>query len=178
MPLLLMRLSALALAATFAWAGLAKLVILSRWREALDRYHFPTSVKRAATVGVPATELAVAGLLLAGATRAGAALSVALLSTFCLALIREREIQGRVLPCGCFGRTRERDYGVMLARNALLGALAAVILIGRRDLLPLEGIAAPTLGEVLPVVLAIAGIGMIGWLARAALTFDRRSRNP
>lgn len=124
--------AALVLGVAFAWAAAAKAVRYPQWREALARYEVPAAALRVATPGVPAVELAVALLLLSGSFVPGAALSVALLAAFSMVLVRARALHGDRLPCGCFGRTTERDVRAMLLRNGSLGFCAALILIAAR----------------------------------------------
>jgi hypothetical protein len=116
---------------------------------------------------VPAAEFAVVAFVVMGATRAGAALTVALIAGFSFALVRARasgELEDGRLPCGCFGRAKARDYRLMLVRNALLGAVAAVLLLSGRNTRFLEGVSAPERGELLPALLGLAGVLLGGWL--------------
>lgn len=146
----------IALALAFAWAAVVKVVRFAAWREALDGYGLPPPVKSAASVLVPTAELAVAGTLLFGSARVGAAMTIFLLSAFSLAVLRARMLEGDQVPCGCFGDTKARDYRVMITRNVLLGVLAAtVLLLGAGG----ESAARPTAGaEILPAVLAFVGV--------------------
>lgn len=152
----LMSVAAVALALAFAWAAVIKIARFSAWREALGGYGLPPPVESAASGAVPAAELAVAGTLLFGSARVGAALTIFLLSAFSLAVLRARMLEGDQVPCGCFGDTKARDYRVMITRNVLLGVLAAaVLLLGARG-----GPATwPAAGaEILPGALAFIGV--------------------
>ena len=165
------QVSALVLAGTFAWASVAKVAAWSRWRDALGRYRLGRVVEAAAAVGVPIAEIVVVVMLVVGAAKAGAALSIALISSFSLAAARVRAVQGDRLPCGCFGRTSTRAYKEILLRNAALGALAAVVLLADDDVVLLR---APEPMAVVPIVLTVAGIVAAGWLVWHASAALRR----
>lgn len=157
-----MTVSALAsylLALTFAWAAVAKAVRPSAWSASLGGYGVTGAPGRALSIAVPVAEMGVAVLLVAGLRPVGAALSLALLAGFSLAILQAARTRGSRLPCGCFGDTNERDFRLMLLRNALLAALAAVILVGQRSratLLedPADGV---------PLVLTVVGGAVICW---------------
>jgi hypothetical protein len=158
-----------ALAAVFAWAAGSKLVAPQRWRESLAAYRLGV-LERPALVGVPFAEAAVGGLILAGASAYGAALALALLGVFSGAIVRARAVHGSLVPCGCFGRTKARDYRVLLARNLALALLAAAVLATGAGFPLLRWARLPVGGEVVPVLLAVAGLGLAVWLARIAAT--------
>jgi hypothetical protein len=166
------QLCAALLAATFAWAGVIKVVRRHRWRDALRRYRLGRTLERAAFVAVPAAELLVVALFLSGAVKAAAALSVALVAGFSLAVVRARGFEGDSLPCGCFGGDERRDYRDMLVRNALLAAVAGIVLIAA----PVgDGVAsAPVAADAVPAALALGGIGLALWVASRAGRFLRR----
>lgn len=165
----LARLAAALVATAFAWAAIAKGLNFSAWSTALGRYGIDDRLRRVGLVAVPAAEIAAAIVTLFVHARAGAALSTALLAVFSLALLRARWVSGDRLPCGCFGKASERDYRLMLARNAALGGLAAFVLIfGPRDG-ALTGYAAPDATDVLPVLLVVVGVALAVWTARATL---------
>ena len=176
MPDPLLRVAAALLAATFAWAVAAKLVRWSRWRAALDGYELPPALTAPASVLVPGAEAGVAVLLLAGATRVGAAVTIALLASFSGALLYARERRGDRLPCGCFGRATDRDYRVLLLRNAALGLVGAVLLTVGRDVTPARGWAAPSGAEALPAALAAAGLALAGWIVWQVASSIGRTR--
>lgn len=166
--------AALFLAVAFAWAAVAKVARFAAWREALAGYGLPEAAESAARVLVPVVEVAVAVVLVSGgdASRAGAALAVALLGGFSLAVLRAQRVQGDRLPCGCFGGGGRRDYRLMLVRNATLGAVAAIAL-----LFPRAGAfepAAPDAAQIVPAALAAAGLGLGAWLVLAARKGFRR----
>jgi hypothetical protein len=157
------------LAAVFAWAAATKLLRVGAWRDALRGYGLGARAESVALGATPAAEALTALLLAAGRTRLGGALSLLLVSTFSLAILRARARSGGKLPCGCFGGTGLSDHRVLLARNALLATLAAVVLLGGRSLARPAGIAP------LPVALALVGVGLAAWvLVGAAAPLRRR----
>lgn len=158
------------LAIAFFWAAIAKASRPSAWRAALGGYRLPQRVVVPALVLVPVIELLTAILLSAGgaASKAGAALSVALLGAFSLAVLRARAVRGDRLPCGCFGGSGSRDYRLMLVRNAFLGAVAAAILLVR-PVAEYE-LESPPPSQLLPALLVGLGVVLIAWLV---MTFAR-----
>lgn len=152
------------LAVAFFWAATAKASRPSAWRNALLGYRLPPVVLVPAFVGVPLAEIAAGVLLSAGgvASRAGAALSVALLSAFSIAVLRARSLRGERLPCGCFGGSGSRDYRLMLVRNAALGVVAGLVLlvpaVARYEM------EAPRASQAVPAALVALGLGLVAWL--------------
>jgi uncharacterized membrane protein YphA (DoxX/SURF4 family) len=171
----------LALALVFAWAGVAKLLRYSDWTSALVAYDIPEPMRKLAAVAVPAAELSVVAFVVAGSTRAGAALTIALIAGFSFALVRARVSgEGREdgrLPCGCFGRAKARDYRLMLLRNVLIGSVAAALLLSGRNTSFLEGLSAPVRSELLPALLGLAGVVLGGWLVYESAV-SLRGRRP
>jgi hypothetical protein len=163
MPDPALRVVAVVLAATFAWAAIAKIVRWSRWTTALAGYGLRPAPGRVAAPLVPLAEGAVAGLVVAGLARAGAALAVGLLAAFSGALLYARERRGDRLPCGCFGGAGDRDYRSLLWRNAGLGVLAAAVLVAPHDVVLTEGFSIPSAGELVPAALIVAGVGVGAW---------------
>ena len=166
MPELLAQIAAATVALAFAWAALAKLADRARWQRTLERYALSQQVRRAAVWSVPAAELAIAGLALA-APAVAAVPALATLAAFSALLLARRGGQKRV-PCGCFGGGGERDYRILLARNACLAALAGLLLAGDGSR-PFDGLQAPTGGEVVATALLISGVALALWTAREAL---------
>jgi hypothetical protein len=150
------------LAVIFGWAAAAKLLAWRRWRALLQGYGFEGSVGSLVALGVPAAEAIAAILLLAGGARMGGALALVLISSFSLAVLRARSIQGDKVPCGCFGRADERDYRQLLGRNLLLAVVAGVLLVlhgsGAGDA---TEVSAP---PVVPALLVGVGVTLIAWL--------------
>jgi hypothetical protein len=169
MPLTILRPAALVLAVVFAWAGVAKVIRWGTWRSGLGRYRLGRG-EPAASVAVPGLEFAVVGGLIAGRSLAAAALTLALLAGFCLALLRARSSEGDRLPCNCFGRNSALDYKTMLLRNTILGIPAAMILIGGKDFLLLDDLKAPTTGEAIPIALVAVGVVFVVWMVRVVVT--------
>lgn len=162
------------LAVAFFWAAIAKASRPSAWRAALSGYPLPPRLVVPALVLVPVVEIVAGVLLSAGgdAARAGAALSVALLSAFSLAVLRARRDGGDRLPCGCFGGSGRRDYRLMLVRNAFLGGVAgAILLVPRIATYELEP---PPPSQVLPAGLAALGVVSIAWLVTSVARGVRR----
>jgi hypothetical protein len=172
----IVRIISFTLAAVFAWAAVAKAARFRSWQTVLARYRLPSTVFGPAAVAVPLAELGIAALLVAGATRAGAALSVSLLSAFSLVLLRARSLQGDRLPCGCFGAAKERDYRLMLLRNGSLAVLAAALLLEGRDVDPTTGIGLPSAAEAVPAVLTVAGLLLIMWMGLVVAGSFRKGR--
>ena len=169
-----LRAAALLLALVFAWAALAKVVQPGRWRDALSRYSLPVALRVAALILTPLAELVVVALIVGGQSRAAGALVVALIAMFCIALLRARQLQGDRVPCGCFGRTTERDYRLLLLRNAVLAAPAVLLMRARANVVLFEGFAfEPT--DVLPAILVGVGLGVALWtMLQASHSLKRR----
>lgn len=167
----LARPASVVLVVAFAWAGLAKIVDPQGWRRALSGYRLGRPLEGTAALAVPGMELAVVGLSLAGLPLAAGALALGLLVAFSGAILRARAGRGRRLPCGCFGRTRSRDYRVLLARNALLMATAAIVALEADPVLAL-----PRIGwdDAAPAALALAGMALAVGMLRAAVPGLRR----
>lgn len=160
--------AAVLLAALFAWASLAKVAKPRAWVDALSGYAFPDRVVRVLAVAVPIAEASVTGLALAGRTKIAGAAAALLLASFSLAIVRARAVAGNKLPCGCFGGRRVTDFRLMLLRNVLLGALAAVVLLSP-EVSPLSGWTAPHPGDIVPAVLVLLGAALVAWVGRTAL---------
>jgi Methylamine utilisation protein MauE len=126
--------ASLLLAGVFAWSGSTKILRSERWRLDLVTYRLNRPLRAAGLLLLPWIEVGIAGALVAGATRAGAFLAMGALAIFCVAIIRARILLGTdKLGCGCFGGAKIRDYRLLLARNVVLGALAAVVVSTSSD---------------------------------------------
>jgi len=155
--------AAVSLAGMFAWAAAAKAIWPAGWRGAVGGFGIGRRSEPFVSITVPVVELAVAVTILWGDARAGAALALALLAAFSAAVARARSLQGDRLPCGCFGRATVRDYRTMLARNALGGGLAGVVLLaGPRNGI-FEAPGAPSGPELVPAALTCLGTVLVGW---------------
>jgi peroxiredoxin/uncharacterized membrane protein YphA (DoxX/SURF4 family) len=121
----------LVLVAVFTIAGLAKARDRAGTRTALADFGAPVVAIPAVSGLLPATELAVAGCLLVdGAARAGAVGALLLLAVFSAA-IAIALARGRTPDCHCFGQVHPAPIGAgTLVRNALLGVVATVVVIG------------------------------------------------
>jgi hypothetical protein len=123
-------------------------------------------------------EATAAGLVLGGRTKMGGALTLALLAAFSGSVLYAQQRRGDRLPCGCFGRATERDYRLMLARNALLAALGGALVLFRDDVWFARDLSAPSAGDLLPILLVLTGLALCLWLVRHTLgSFDRK-RSP
>ena len=165
--------AALLLALTFLWSGAVKVGRAARWLEALGVYRVPRRFEPLVFVAVPVAEVAVAGLIVIGATKPAGALSVALLCVFCVALLRARRLEGDRLPCGCFGGTKEHDYRLLLARNLMLLVPAIVLMVSGNTSIR----TVPDSIDPIPAALIVLGIGVIGWTAFEVTRALRRNRH-
>jgi hypothetical protein len=163
--------AAAAVAAGFGVAAVAKVLRWGIWRRALSAYRLPSPVEPVAAILVPMAEAVVPVTILAGATQIGAAMGLALVVVFSAAVIRAALTRGDSLPCGCFGRAESRSARIMLARNLVIAGLAVTAIGSGRSPLPSIG---P--GEVLPVLLAAAGVALVGALVFGANRLLRRER--
>lgn len=148
------------LAAVFAIAGAAKLADRRGFQAALDGFGAPQSLVPSLVWLVPASELAVAILLIPSATaRAAATLASVLLIGFSV-VVAVAIRRGTRPACGCFGSSQDTPIGAQtLIRNITLLAIAiGVVTAGAQQ---------PELGEPSP---AEVGVGLLG-LAVAALAW-------
>jgi hypothetical protein len=165
--------AAAGLAIAFGAAAVAKLARPRAWRRALETYRLPPAVERAARLGAPALEAAIALLPFLGLARtAGAAALVALVG-FSVAILLARVRVGRRLDCGCFGTRATRDYRLLLARNAGLAVLA-VLAWDRGADAPVGGsLGTPSAADAIPLALAAVGVAVTVWVAASALAAVR-----
>jgi thiol-disulfide isomerase/thioredoxin/uncharacterized membrane protein YphA (DoxX/SURF4 family) len=120
----------LLLAAVFALASVTKLADLRGSRAAVAGFGVPERFAAPLGTLLPFAELAVAVVLLpASSARYGALGACALLALFVLAIARSMA-RGEAPDCHCFGQLHSEPAGWRtLARNAVLGALAAFVAI-------------------------------------------------
>ncbi|MEX1100798.1 MAG: MauE/DoxX family redox-associated membrane protein [Actinomycetota bacterium] len=170
------RLLPAALAALFGWAGFAKLLRPRAWRRSLTDHRFPRRVASVAGFGVPFAELAVAALAVLGYGRAAGVAAAILTVVFSAAVLRARGFAEGQVPCGCFGGVRSRDWRVLVLRNlAVLALSIATALTGSDPRIEWPG--TPSGSEVLPALLAVAGVLVGGWvLVTAANAFRAGKR--
>jgi hypothetical protein len=170
-------LSAAVLAGVFGWAAVAKTFGHRRWRRTLAAHELPGAVARVASWGTPAAEALVLVLALLGYERAAAACSLALLMAFSIELARVRARVGPRVPCGCFGGRSTVASSTLWARNAVLAALAVIVLTLGADASAIDWPGRPGQSEVLPMMLAIVGVavaGLTAWRANVWLSGGRR----
>ena len=170
--------AALLLAGSFGWAAIAKVLRWPSWRAALPAYRLPRRFEVPVALALPLAEGLIAVLLLVGSAELGGMISLFFLATFALAVFRAHSFQGDRLPCGCFGELKERDYRVMLARNAVLAALAALTVVGGSDEGVIFSVERPTTAEAVPGALVAAGVCLALWVARQASVSMHRREQP
>jgi uncharacterized membrane protein YphA (DoxX/SURF4 family)/thiol-disulfide isomerase/thioredoxin len=121
----------LALAAVFVVSAVAKLSDWTGTREAVAAFGLRARAGVLVASALGPVELAVAVLLLPGATAPlGAALALALLAVFST-VVTVHLVRGSRPACNCFGRIGSSDIsGRTLLRNAALAGLAVVGLLG------------------------------------------------
>ena len=125
--------AACVLAATFAWAGAAKLGQPSETAAGFDALGLGAAAALARIV--PAVELLLAVALLV-APRMGGAVALVLLAGFCVVLVRALR-RGVEVRCACFGQAGGPPLSVVdLVRNGLLGLLAAFALAADQPQVP------------------------------------------
>jgi uncharacterized membrane protein YphA (DoxX/SURF4 family) len=124
----------LVLAAVWLAAGISKITDLDGSVRAVRAYRIlPEIAVQAVGAGLPAVELLLGVLLLAGAgVRAGAVVSAVLLAAY-LVGIGWAWLRGLRIDCGCFGGGGELaagvrpSYGLELGRDGALLALAVLV---------------------------------------------------
>jgi hypothetical protein len=124
----------LLLTAVLAAAALGKLADRHGTRRAARGLGAPEPLAVPLAIAVPLAELALAGLLLPGATAGpAAAAAAALLLVFSSAIGRAIR-RGRSVDCRCFGAIGAAPIGPrMLARNGALAAIALFVVVAALD---------------------------------------------
>ena len=162
------RAAAAVLAVAFAWAAVSKLAGWSRWRRTLSAHALPRNVERHAAWVVPVAESLVLILSVLGRERAAAAVALASIVVFSLALVRLAVRDGVRVACGCFGRA-SIDVRLALTRNVALAATAvAALSLAARD----ASFTLPDAGDTLPALLvggALAAAAITAWRTTAWL---------
>lgn len=167
-------LASLLLAGTFVWSGSVKILRPERWRLDLVSYRLNRFLRAVGFLFLPWIEVAIAGALVTGAARTGGLLAIGLLAIFCVAIIRAHIVLGTdKMGCGCFGGTRIRDYRLLLARNVVLSALAAVIVASGIDPSFAGGLDLGGSSVLLWLMSALAFLAL-GWVAWHASQRMRR----
>jgi uncharacterized membrane protein YphA (DoxX/SURF4 family) len=143
--------SALLLAATFAWAGAAKLRDRTTTERTFRAFGLPAPHRLA--TAVPAGELALA-LTLVAAPGWGGTIALAVLAGFTTLLARAMRA-GVDVGCGCFGTARTEPVSfVEVVRNGFL-AVAAIVAATAGGPVP------PTLEAVIVVTAAAASASLV-----------------
>jgi thiol-disulfide isomerase/thioredoxin len=162
----------LLLALVFAIASVAKLLDLSGSRAAVAGFGVPERLAAPLGTLLPFAELAVAvALLPSSSTRYGAVGAFALLVLFVVAIGRSMA-RGEAPDCHCFGQLHSEPAGPRtLARNAVLGGLAAFVAIaGWTDAGPsVTGWIGGLTGAGLVAFLAGIGLATLAMLTGSAL---------
>lgn len=170
-PSPLATVAAWAVTATFAWAALAKSLDRRAWTAAVSGFGFRGAAARLVMVAVPLAEVVIVALFLLGYLEIGAALTLALVASFSGAIVRARAIEkSDRVPCGCFGGAQRVDYRLLLARNAGLAGLGALVLLARGP----SSLALPRGTELVPTALVVVAGVLVVWMASAAATSLRR----
>lgn len=169
--------AALALAAVFTAAGIAKLADRAGTRKAVREFGAPERLVAVLAPALPAAEIAVAILLLPVATReVGAAGALGLLGVFSAAIALSL-VRGRTPDCHCFGQLHSAPASwKTLVRNGLLGAVAAGLLIAARDDAgpsPWGWLAERTLMEVAITISVVAAGTLVVAVCAALLALTR-----
>jgi uncharacterized membrane protein YphA (DoxX/SURF4 family) len=146
----------LLLAVVFATAGVGKLIDRPGSRTALAAFGVPEAVVPVASVLLPAAELATAVALVFHATaRWGAVAALVLLLAFIGGIARALA-RGEAPDCHCFGQLHSAPAGRgTLARNAVLAALAGVVVVHGPGTPLDEWVDARTAAELVAVAIAI-----------------------
>ncbi|HEX9717900.1 MAG TPA: MauE/DoxX family redox-associated membrane protein [Actinomycetota bacterium] len=161
--------------AVFAWSAGGKLLRPTDWRRARSALGLRGPLDRVAAIGAPVAEAAVLGLVVAGLHRTAGIAGLALLLVFSLAVLRARRRGGDLVPCGCFGTVKARDYRVLLLRNAVLAVVAAVAATWGIDTPRLGSPGIPTGPDVLPLAFAVVGLSVAAWtVTRSVRSLGRR----
>jgi peroxiredoxin/uncharacterized membrane protein YphA (DoxX/SURF4 family) len=151
------------LAGVFALAAAGKLLDLAGSRRAAADFGVPAALSGVVGTVLPAVELAIAAaLLVRPSARAAALAALCLLAIFCAAIAR-LVAKGAAPDCHCFGQLHSEPAGRdTLARNAVLAAIAAVIVAAGagRSLAALSGE---------DVALLLTSVGCAAGAAAAAL---------
>ncbi|MDQ3571820.1 MAG: TlpA family protein disulfide reductase [Actinomycetota bacterium] len=161
------------LAAVFAIAGVAKLLDQPGSRSSLAGFGVPAGALPAVALLLPLAEIAVAiSLIPPGTARWGALAGLVLLAGF-MAGIGNALRRGRTPDCHCFGQLHSAPAGrSTLARNAVLGVLAAVVLLEGPGPSLSAWISDRTAAELAAVSAAIAALLLAAYAA--SLWLERR----
>jgi len=171
----------LLLAVVFVTAGLAKLLDQPGSRSALAGFGVPEPVVPAVGLLLPLVELATAVALLVHPTARWGALAALLLLLAFIGGIAAAMARGQAPDCHCFGQLHSAPAGrATLIRNAVLAALAAIVVV-RGAAPPIDDwVAARSAAELVAfgmgvLALALAGLCVRLWLdnRRLSTALDR-----
>ena len=144
------------LAAVLAWAAVAKLRDPRELVAAVGDHGVPPRLRPTAATALVAAEAGLAVLLLIPATARAAGVGVAVLGVIFAASLGAMRLRGRRrAPCGCFGGTRTRPIGVLVARALVLAAAGALVASGAAD----RG--APPDAVLVGVALAVLAVAVV-----------------
>lgn len=135
----------LLLGGVLLWAGLAKIGDLAASVRAVKAYQImPSQAAEVVGAALPMVEIAVGLLLIVGlTTRVAAGVAAVLLAAFVTGVVWAWA-RGLRIDCGCFGgggelgATESPDYGVHLARNVALLAVAIFLIVRPRTRLSVD----------------------------------------
>src|SRR5215211_4204663 len=168
--------AAAGLALTFGAAAVAKLARRASWRRTLGSYGLRPGTSRFVGFAVPAVELGIAALVLAGLGSSAGFLSIVALVAFSGGIALGRVRAGRRLECGCFGGSANRDYRLLLARNLALAGVAFVAWRAGEDAPLVRSLGEPAGADLLPVALVVLGLALAVWVGAVAFAgVGRRS---
>jgi uncharacterized membrane protein YphA (DoxX/SURF4 family)/peroxiredoxin len=166
------------LAAVFAVAGTAKLLDGPGTRRSLSEFGVPGGALPVAALLLPLLELATAvALIPPGSARWGALAAMALLLAF-IGGIANALARGEAPDCHCFGQVHSAPAGRgALVRNAVLAALAAVVVLEGPGPSITDWVSARTPAELVAVAagaaaIALAALALRLWLDRRGLQRD------
>jgi methylamine dehydrogenase accessory protein MauD len=126
-------LARLGLVAVFGLAAIGKLADRHGAREAVVRFGVPRALVNPVALGLPVVELLIAGgLLVTASVTWAAAAAIAMLTIFCVAIVRLLA-RGEAPDCHCFGGLGSAPVGRgTLVRNLALAGLAGFVAVEGR----------------------------------------------
>ena len=158
-----------ALALAFGWAAGSKAVDVPAWRRTLAAHGLPRGIETTATFAVPAAEVVVPLLVVSGQTGVAGVWALTLMAVFTAEALRAWRRFGAQVPCGCFGGREPVAPPALLLRNAGLAAVAIVVALRPAPEPRLSWPVSPGPGDMLPMVLAVGGLGVAGFTAWGAI---------
>jgi len=117
-----------ALAVIFGHSGAVKMIDIADFRLAVRNYDLvPARLLSAFAIGLPAAELACAGLLIAGVLTGPAAAVLAVMLAVFVFAISVNLLRGRTFSCGCSGKTSSDITWRHVIVNSVLAIAAALV---------------------------------------------------